>query len=223
MSRIPNLLLAALTLGHGSLAAQTCLGRPDLAAGGGASLAAASSFLDRGLGFGAEVTAGGRVFLQSAFDYYRFANTDLALKSVGGSLGVVVPTRTDRVNWCPRVALSHSFGVELYGAPFTAMDFSPSVSMGVAVDVSPHVVLTSYGQFALVYTRVSVDIPPVSDDFMPRAPSVGHENARFAVFTAGLGTTFLSELTVSPSVSLPVGHDGAGAVLRVAVSVPVAR
>src|SRR5690606_10529626 len=108
------LLLTGLGLGPARVAAQACLGQPVSEGGGIANLTATSSLFGGGLGFGTEMTVGRTVFLQGAFDYYRFADSDRSEKSFGGSVVVVSPTSTERrVSWCPRVALTYRFGLEL--------------------------------------------------------------------------------------------------------------
>jgi hypothetical protein len=197
MRRALTLVLAALALQSGNVAAQICLGRPALGANSVANFGAGASFFDGGEAYGARVGFGGQLFGLAAFDYYDPDATDLSLKSLGAGVGYDV-TSGESVSVCPGVVATYAFGLEILGVDFTALEIAPGVAVGLVSELSPTVSVAPFGQVAFVYTRATVDAGPLGEQT---------EDETAGLLGLGISLIFNDRFSVGPSVLMPIARD----------------
>ncbi|HEU5169005.1 MAG TPA: hypothetical protein VFU46_00635 [Gemmatimonadales bacterium] len=199
------LLSLALSLMLGTrAAAQTCVGMPSFSSGqmqlsaGGAFADGTSSF-GGAFGYGAPTGLYGKAGIGTT-SYDGLDGSSLDLNVAGG---YQIPLQTTRkAELCPVASLSIGSGpndLPGTGVDMSSRTFGVGASAGVLVGHSSQMQILPNASFQFANTRVTLDDGTTS--------ASGSES--YGVLTLGTGFVFDSRFSVNPSISFPMGLDGA--------------
>jgi hypothetical protein len=187
-------------------AAQTCVGMPAFSSGhmqvaGGGTFADGSSSFGGSFGYGTPKALYGKAGLgTTSYDVFDGSSFDL---NVGG--GYQVPLQTSRTaELCPIASLSVASGpndVLGSGVDMSSRTFAFGASIGALVGRSSQMQILPNASFQFANTRLSIDDGTTS--------AAGSES--YGLLTLGTGFVFNSRFSLNPSISLPIGLDGADA------------
>jgi hypothetical protein len=187
-------------------AAQTCVGMPSFTSGkmqvaAGGSFADGASSFGGTLGYGMPKSFYGKAGLgTTSYDGLDGSSFDLNL---GG--GYQVPLKASRVaELCPVASLSIGSGpndIAGTGVDMSSRTFSFGAAVGAMVGNSSQVRIVPNASFQFANTRLEVDDGTDS--------AAGSES--YGLLTLGTGFVFNSRYSLNPSISFPMGLDGADA------------
>ena len=207
MSRITRLaipLLALLLLRTSALNAQLCAGLPSFAAGNtqlqaGVGLGNNAKSFGGGLAFGSQQGPYAGVMVGGT-TYDRWDATSFI---VGADVGYQIPIGvTRRGHLCPEASVGFGFGPNDIGrtsADLSTRGFTLGARLGHAVPSSTTLQIVPTGAVRLGWQETEL-----SDSADSR-----EKDDTYGLFEFGVGFVFNSTFGVRPSVSLPVGLDGA--------------
>ncbi len=213
MSRVRSRLLPALatmlTLGTpGALAAQACLGQPSFALNH-LQMTAGAAFDKESTSFGANLIGGSEsVFGGVGIGGATFDNIEGSTLLVGGTAGFQVPLTSGSAQICPIVNAQFGFGPNDFdglGTDFSSRAVSFGIAAGGELFKSDRVALIPSISLAFAYNEGRYD-------------SIGGlltETNSYALAGAALGFVVSDKLAVRPSVSFPIGLEGADPVFGI--------
>ncbi len=218
MRRALLLSLALPLVFGGRAAAQTCVGMPSftsgqLQIGAGGSFADGASSFGGTFGYGVPKSFYGKAGLgTTSYDAFDGSSLDLTL---GG--GYQVPLQASRVaELCPVASLSIGSGpndVAGTGIDMSSRTFAFGAAVGAMVGNSSQVRIVPNASFQFANTRLEID------DGVDSA--AGSES--YGLLTLGTGFVFNSRYSLNPSVSIPMGLDGADASFGLAGAIHFGR
>lgn len=206
MRRIFLLSLALPLYLSTQAAAQTCVGMPAFSSGhmqvsGGAQFADGANSFGGTFGYGTPKSFYGKAGIgTTSYDPYDGSSFDLNL---GG--GYQIPLHASRTaELCPVANLSLSSGpndVLGSGVDLSGRTFSFGASVGALLGRNPQLRFVPNAAFQFANTRATVD---------DGSNSVS-DSESYALLTLGTGFVFNSRFSLNPSISLPIGLNGADA------------
>lgn len=208
-------LLASLTTATAE--AQVCEGRPGRAAGNVALSAAFASGSDASQ-FGVGITGLGSAAYGSAsigsISYEDFSGSTTA---IGGSLGYQLAVgATGRAQLCPYFGVEFGFGpndIGGTGIDLSARAFSAGLSWGFrAVESGDFNMIPTIGAG---FGSTSVKLTDGVDELT--------ESDTYGQVHLGLGMVFAKRFSIAPSVSIPVGLEGADPTFGITLSLSLGK
>lgn len=216
MNRMSPLVIAALaTLAITGAEAQTCEGRPGRGAGNvvlGAGFTSgddASQFSVGISGLGTSAYGGASIGSIS------YDNVSGSTTTVGGDLGYQLAAgTTGRAQLCPWFGVEFGFGpndIEGTGVDLSIRSFSAGLSWGFrAVESADFAMIPS---LSAGVASASVKLSDGVDELT--------ESDTFGQIGLGIGFVFAKQFSIKPSITIPVGLEGADARLGVSASLAV--
>jgi hypothetical protein len=206
MRRILILSLAFPLYLSTQAAAQTCAGMPAFSSGkmqlsGGAQFANGANSFGGNFAYGTPRSFYGKAGIgTTSYDPYDGSSFDLNL---GG--GYQIPLHASRTaELCPVASLGLSSGpndVLGSGVDLSSRTFAIGASVGALLGRNPQLRFVPNGAFQLANTRASVD----------DGTNSASDSQSYALLTLGTGFVFNSRFSLNPSVSVPIGLEGADA------------
>ena len=218
MRRALLLSLALPLMFAGKAAAQTCVGMPSFTSGkmqvtAGGSFADGASSFGGTFGYGVPKSFYGKAGLgTTSYDAFDGSSFDLNL---GG--GYQIPLATSRMaELCPVASLSIGSGpndIAGTGVDMSSRTFAFGAAVGALVGNSSQVRILPNASFQFANTRLEIDDGTDS--------AAGSES--YGLLTLGTGFVFNSRYSLNPSVSFPMGLDGADASFSLAGAIHFGR
>ncbi len=187
-------------------AAQTCVGMPSFSSGP-MQVAAASTFADGVSSFGGTFGYGvanglyGKAGIgTTSYDGLDGSSFDFG---VGGGYQIALQT-SRKAELCPVANLSFGSGpndVLGTGADLSSRTLSFGAAVGAVLGHSSQMNILPNASFQFANTRAEIDDGTTSDS----------NSESYGLLTLGTGFVFNSRFSVNPSISIPVGLDGADA------------
>jgi hypothetical protein len=206
MRRILTLSLVLPLYLTAQAAAQTCVGMPSFSSGQ-MQIAGGGQFADGGNSFGGTFGYGvpkglyGKAGIgTTSYDGFDGSSLDL---SVGG--GYQVPLHASRVaELCPVASLSIGSGPKDIlgtGVDMSSRTFAAGASVGALLGRNPQLRFVPNASFQFANSRVKLDDGTDS----------ASDSQTYGLLSLGTGFVFNSRFSLNPSISIPVGLDGADA------------
>ena len=187
-------------------AAQTCAGMPAFSSGkmqlsGGGQFQDGANSFGGAFGYGTPKSLYGKAGIgTTSYDPYDGSSFDLNL---GG--GYQIPLHTSRTaELCPIASLGLSSGpndVLGSGVDLSSRTFALGASVGALLGRNPQLRFVPTASFQFANTRATVDDGTDS----------ASDSQSYGLLTVGTGFVFNSRFSLNPSISFPVGLDGADA------------
>jgi hypothetical protein len=184
---------------------QVCLAQPTLVAGKAAGLVNAT-FADGGESFtGTARFAGSQLFGDVNVGLTQYDAFDGSSFVVGGALGTqIAPNRASTLRVCPIANVSFGFGpsdIRDTGVDHSHQGFGAGVGIGGIAMRSESVEIIPAGGVQLAWARSKLS--GNGDSFS--------DSETYGVLSGGVGFAFQRLLTITPSLSIPVGLEDADA------------
>jgi hypothetical protein len=206
MRRIITLSLVLPLYLTAQAAAQTCVGMPSFSTGqmqitgGGQFADGANSF---GGTFGYGVAKG--LYGKAALGTTSYDGLDGSSLDFGVSGGYQVPLHASKVaELCPVASLSLGSGpkdILSTGTDMSSRTFALGASIGAVLGRNPQLRFVPNGSFQFANSRVKLD----------DGTNSASDSQSYGLLTLGTGFVFSSRFSLNPSISIPVGLDGADA------------
>jgi hypothetical protein len=206
MRRIITLSLVLPLYLTAQAAAQTCVGMPSFSTGQ-MQVTGGGQFADGGNSFGGTFGYGvpKGLYGKAALGTTSYDGLDGSSVDFGVSGGYQVPLHASKVaELCPVASLSIGSGpkdILSTGTDMSSRTFALGASVGAVLGRNPQLRFVPNGSFQFANSRIKLD----------DGTNSASDSQSYGLLTLGTGFLFSSRFSLNPSISIPVGLDGADA------------